>query len=269
MAAGRRRLALRSDRDADPRDAPDPHRACRRGRLPRPALQHRRRGTALCRRARRRRGRLRRDRGAAVGPRPADPRGGGARRCAPDARSGAPEGAARRRRGGHDAAPQLRRAALRPDDARRPAQGPDGRRLAAIGADHSTPACCRRSSSGCASTPALLVALAASFVAQVVLMARTVLRAEDPRRRRQSGRRPLRRHRCRRASRSAVGFLSGALAGLAGASEVAGLKGYLTADLSRGFGYAGIVVAMLAGLQPLPASRPRSSSPASSSAPTP
>jgi general nucleoside transport system permease protein len=49
----------------------------------------------------------------------------------------------------------------------------------------------------------------------------------------------------------AVGFMSGALAGLAGASEVAGLKGYLTADLSRGFGYAGIVVAMVAGLRPL------------------
>jgi hypothetical protein len=32
---------------------------------------------------------------------------------------------------------------------------------------------------------------------------------------------------------------------------VAGLKGYLTSDLSRGFGYAGIVVAMVAGLQPL------------------
>jgi simple sugar transport system permease protein len=48
-----------------------------------------------------------------------------------------------------------------------------------------------------------------------------------------------------------VGLLSGALAGLAGASEVAGLKGYLTADISRGFGYAGIVVAMIAGLQPL------------------
>ena len=45
--------------------------------------------------------------------------------------------------------------------------------------------------------------------------------------------------------------ISGALAGLAGVSEVAGLKGYLTADLSPGFGYAGIVVAMLAGLSPL------------------
>ncbi len=45
--------------------------------------------------------------------------------------------------------------------------------------------------------------------------------------------------------------LSGALAGLAGVSEVAGLKGYLTADMSPGFGYAGIVVAMLAGLSPL------------------
>jgi general nucleoside transport system permease protein len=29
------------------------------------------------------------------------------------------------------------------------------------------------------------------------------------------------------------------------------LKGYLTADLSPGFGYAGIVVAMLGGLSPL------------------
>ncbi len=48
-----------------------------------------------------------------------------------------------------------------------------------------------------------------------------------------------------------VGLISGALAGIAGVSEVAGLKGYLTADLSPGFGYAGIVVAMLAGLNPL------------------
>jgi simple sugar transport system permease protein len=48
-----------------------------------------------------------------------------------------------------------------------------------------------------------------------------------------------------------VALISGALAGLAGVGEVAGLKGYLTADLSPGFGYAGIVVAMLAGLSPL------------------
>ena len=46
-------------------------------------------------------------------------------------------------------------------------------------------------------------------------------------------------------------LLSGGLAGLAGLSEVAGLKGNLTLDLSPGFGYAGIVVAMLAGLSPL------------------
>jgi len=45
--------------------------------------------------------------------------------------------------------------------------------------------------------------------------------------------------------------VSGALAGLAGVSEVAGLKGYLTADLSPGYGYTGIVVAMLAGLSPI------------------
>ncbi len=48
-----------------------------------------------------------------------------------------------------------------------------------------------------------------------------------------------------------VACLSGGLAGLAGAVEVLGLKGYLTADMSPGFGYTGIVVAMLAGLHPL------------------
>ncbi|MCA3585199.1 MAG: ABC transporter permease [Methylocystis sp.] len=48
-----------------------------------------------------------------------------------------------------------------------------------------------------------------------------------------------------------TGLISGALAGLAGVSEVAGLKGYLTSDLSPGFGYSGIVVAMLAALNPL------------------
>lgn len=46
-------------------------------------------------------------------------------------------------------------------------------------------------------------------------------------------------------------LLSGGLAGLAGWSEVAGLKGSLTLDLSPGFGYTGIVVAMLALLHPL------------------
>ena len=48
-----------------------------------------------------------------------------------------------------------------------------------------------------------------------------------------------------------VAIVSGALAGMAGVSEVAGLKGYLTSDLSPGFGYTGIVVAMLAGLSPV------------------
>jgi simple sugar transport system permease protein len=46
-------------------------------------------------------------------------------------------------------------------------------------------------------------------------------------------------------------LLSGGLAGLAGFSEVAGLKGNLTLDLSPGFGYSGIIVAMLALLNPL------------------
>lgn len=48
-----------------------------------------------------------------------------------------------------------------------------------------------------------------------------------------------------------VACLSGGLAGLAGAVEVMGVKGYVTTDLSPGFGYSGIVVAMLAGLHPL------------------
>ena len=46
-------------------------------------------------------------------------------------------------------------------------------------------------------------------------------------------------------------LISGGLAGMAGVSEVAGLKGYLTLDLSPGFGYAGIAVAMLAALHPI------------------
>jgi simple sugar transport system permease protein len=46
-------------------------------------------------------------------------------------------------------------------------------------------------------------------------------------------------------------LLSGALAGLAGAVEVAGRTGYVTLDMSPGYGYAGIVVAMLAALSPL------------------
>lgn len=48
-----------------------------------------------------------------------------------------------------------------------------------------------------------------------------------------------------------VALISGGLAGLAGVSEVSGVKGYLSADLSPGFGYSGIVVAMLAGLSPV------------------
>ena len=48
-----------------------------------------------------------------------------------------------------------------------------------------------------------------------------------------------------------IACLSGGLAGLAGAIEVMGVKGYVTTDLSPGFGYAGIVVAMLANLNPI------------------
>ena len=47
-----------------------------------------------------------------------------------------------------------------------------------------------------------------------------------------------------------VAVLSGGLAGLAGSVEVLGVTGYVNTNLSPGFGYAGIVVAMLAGLHP-------------------
>jgi len=46
-------------------------------------------------------------------------------------------------------------------------------------------------------------------------------------------------------------LVSGGLAGLAGAIEVAGRTSYVTLDMSPGYGYAGIVVAMLAALHPL------------------
>ena len=41
------------------------------------------------------------------------------------------------------------------------------------------------------------------------------------------------------------------MAGLAGAVEVMGLRGYVAGDLSPGYGYAGVIVAMLAQLHPL------------------
>ena len=49
----------------------------------------------------------------------------------------------------------------------------------------------------------------------------------------------------------AVACLSGGLAGLAGAIEVMGVKGYVTTDLSPSYGYSGIVIAMLAHLNPI------------------
>jgi len=45
--------------------------------------------------------------------------------------------------------------------------------------------------------------------------------------------------------------ISGALAGLAGAGEVGGIRYQVVSDLSSGYGYAGIVIATLADLNPL------------------
>jgi ABC-type uncharacterized transport system permease subunit len=49
----------------------------------------------------------------------------------------------------------------------------------------------------------------------------------------------------------ATALLSGALAGLAGVGEVGGVHYQVMADLSPGYGYTGIVIAMLARLNPL------------------
>lgn len=95
----------------------------------------------------------------------------------------------------------------------------------------------------------LLIGLVAALIAHIVL-ARTVwgykVRAVGENA-------AAARHAGISVTRTMMGaaLVSGGLAGLAGVGEVAGLKGYLTADLSPGFGYAGIVVAMLAGLSPL------------------
>ena len=49
----------------------------------------------------------------------------------------------------------------------------------------------------------------------------------------------------------AAAVISGGLAGLAGVGEVAGLHFQVMAGLSPGYGYTGIVIAMLARLNPL------------------
>ena len=46
-------------------------------------------------------------------------------------------------------------------------------------------------------------------------------------------------------------LISGGLAGLAGAGEIAGVRFRVTSDLTSGYGYAGIVIATLAELNPL------------------
>lgn len=94
----------------------------------------------------------------------------------------------------------------------------------------------------------LLIALAAAGIVWLV-MARTVFGVET----RAAGLNP-------RAAAFAgillprtilgVALMSGALAGLAGSVEVMGVTGGVTTTMSPGFGYAGIVVAMLAALHP-------------------
>lgn len=94
----------------------------------------------------------------------------------------------------------------------------------------------------------LLVALAAAGLVWLI-MARTVFGAEtkaaglNPRAAAFAGI-PM------EATLLKVAALSGGLAGLAGAVEVMGVTAGVTTTMSPGFGYAGIVVAMLAALHP-------------------
>jgi simple sugar transport system permease protein len=95
----------------------------------------------------------------------------------------------------------------------------------------------------------LIVAIAAAVIVAFI-QARTVFGMES----RAAGLSPAAaRFAGVRLSRVLIGVacLSGGLAGLAGAIEVLGVKNYVTTDLSPGFGYSGIVVAMLAALNPL------------------
>lgn len=46
-------------------------------------------------------------------------------------------------------------------------------------------------------------------------------------------------------------FISGGIAALAGVGEIAGLHYHLTENISPGYGYTGIIIAMLAGLSPV------------------
>ena len=136
--------------------------------------------------------------GSGADRRPADrhdpagaPRRSAGRRAA-DARPGAAQAEIRRRRGGHHPPPQLRHAALRPDDAGRPAAGPDEPRLAAIRADHrfGDAAAAARPDAG----PFRPADRPRRGGRRLDHDAPHRLGRRDPRRRRERARRPLRRH---------------------------------------------------------------------------
>ena len=134
-AQGRLRFGVCAQRNPDPRHPADPHRAGRHGGVQGAAVQHRRRGPALCRRAGgrggRRHARRHRVRPAADAAVRADAAGQRAGRRPAAAGPGAAEGTPGRGRGGHHAAAELHRAAVRLDDARRTDEGPDRHGLAA------------------------------------------------------------------------------------------------------------------------------------------
>ncbi len=248
---GRGRIEIRAARNAEPGDAADLHRPRRRRRLPRQALEHRRRGAALCGRGRH-------------------------RRCSAPARCGCPSllliprhrACARWLAGALVLlGPVLLKTRFGVDEvvttllfnfimllfvslpARRAAEGPDGHGLAEVAPPSRKPPACRASSTGCGCTGASASRSLAAVVVWVIQTRTTLgyeMRAvgQNAEAARFAGI-PVNRVLVKTA------LLSGGLAALAGFSEVAGLKGNLTLDLSPGFGYTGIIVAMLALLNPL------------------
>ena len=76
-------------------------------------------------------------------------------------------------------------------------------------------------------------------------------RLQDQCHRREPGSRALWRHPRPERVLVSTALLSGALAGLAGVGEVGGVHFQVMSDISPGYGYSGIVIAMLARLNPL------------------
>ena len=165
-------------------------------------------------------------------------------------RSGAAQDAVPRRRSGHDAAAQFHRAAVRVDAARRTDEGSRRRWAGRSRSPFPPSSSCRKLAERSRVHSGLLIALGArgARLDRSTASPRSASRCAPS----APMRAPRRSPACRcSAVVVKTALLSGALAGLAGCIEVAGRAGYVTLDMSPGYGYSGIVIAMLAQLNPI------------------